>query len=34
MKTVDIKNGTNTIEVPKDTQIIEIVLSESKVIFK
>lgn len=34
MKTSNIENGNNTIKVPKDTQIIEIVLSESKVIFR
>lgn len=34
MKTSKIKSGTNTIKVLKDTQSIEIVLSESKIIFR
>lgn len=34
MKTVNIKNGTNTIKIPKDTQSIEIMFSELKVILR
>nr|DAL11502.1 MAG TPA_asm: hypothetical protein [Caudoviricetes sp.] len=34
MNTSKKKSGTNTIKVPKDTQSIEILHSESKVIFR
>lgn len=33
MKKSKIKNGSNTIKVPKDCESIEIIFSESKVIF-